>query len=139
MQVYKSKYKKIDFHQAESVMEVTWLPQTADMSAQEYQEEMLNYIEIARKYKPLYALPNTAELFFTITPEIQQWMNAQIFPVFAQIGMRAAAFVVSQDIFAQLSIEQTMEEEVGQRFQSRYFVNTEEAMNWLQSFSKNLN
>jgi hypothetical protein len=41
--------------------------------------------------------------------------------------------VISQEMIAQLSIEQTMEEHEGVKFITRYFDNKEEAKEWILS------
>jgi hypothetical protein len=48
-----------------------------------------------------------------------------------QAGLRKYAIIVSQEMVAQLSIEQTMEESQASNFQVRYFDDSEEAMRWL--------
>ncbi|HAI77152.1 MAG TPA: hypothetical protein DCM08_12985, partial [Microscillaceae bacterium] len=62
---------------------------------------------------------------------LQSWVDQEIFPQFVQAGLRKYAIIVSQEMVAQLSIEQTMEESQASNFQVRYFDDSEEAMRWL--------
>ena len=72
-------------------------------------------------------------MFFTIMPYIQEWTNQSIFIPSLSIGLNKSAFVVSEDLFIQVSIEQTMSETEGDKFTICYFDNKEEAKNWILS------
>lgn len=133
--IYKSKFQTVEFYPELAIVEATWTPSTEKMSNEEYKQEMLSYLERIKAYQPKFALPNTTELRFAISPEIQDWMNQHIFTGFLELGMQAAAFVVSADLFAQVSIEQTMEEDMGISFKTRYFEDREAALDWLQSLA----
>ena len=69
---------------------------------------------------------------FTISPEIQKWIDEKIFPRYIKAGVKKFAYIMSSDMVAQLSIEQTMEEQqASQGFQTNYFDNEADARKWL--------
>lgn len=96
-----------------------------------YQREAEKLAELTEKYKPSCLLLNNKEFTFSITPAIQEWVNNNIFPRLIKAGIKRGAFVVSEDLFAQVSIEQTMEEDTGKKLKTKFFDTEEEALKWL--------
>lgn len=133
MEVYKSKYLSLEFFTETQVIEWTWFPTSSEMKKTEYQQETLNYVDIVLKYKPKKVLGDIRNMFFPIGPELQEWTNQTIFPPILEIGLKTVAFVASEEIITQLSTQQTMEEEEGSKFTTRYFNTKEEAKEWLLS------
>ncbi|TAE75158.1 MAG: hypothetical protein EAZ85_03005 [Bacteroidetes bacterium] len=133
MEVYKSKYLHLAFFAEQELIEMTWLPSTDEMTEEEYKQEFLNYLDIILKVRPKKIIPDTRNMFFPIVPKLQEWTNQVVFPPSLEMGLNKAAFVVSQEMIAQLSIEQTMEEHEGVKFVTRYFESKEEAKQWILS------
>ncbi len=138
MEVYQSKYLHLAYFAESKLIEMTWLPATVNMSDAEYKKELLNYLEITKELRPLKVIPDTREIQFVIHPELQEWTNQVIFPVGLSINLNQIAFVASQEMISQLSIEQTMEEENGTKFITRYFSNKEEAKAWILSLPQHV-
>ena len=82
-------------------------------------------------YHPKRMLVNSSDFMFTIDPELQQWTDTTIFTRYIQAGVKKIGFVVSKDLFASVSVEQTMDEIEAQAFQTAYFDNETEAKEWL--------
>ncbi|PIY12616.1 MAG: hypothetical protein COZ18_01630 [Flexibacter sp. CG_4_10_14_3_um_filter_32_15] len=78
-------------------------------------------------------LGNIKELGFVVSPEAQEWMNEHIFAPAMEVGFSKLAVVMSTEFLAQLSIEQVMEEEVGQQITTKYFDEIEEAREWIMN------
>ncbi len=133
MEVYKSEYLHLAFFAEYALIEMTWLPSTEKMTEQEYKQEFLNYLDIILKLRPKKIIPDTRNMFFAIAPELQEWTNQTIFPPSLEMGLNKAAFVISQEMISQLSIEQTMQEQEGVKFVTRYFGSKEEAKEWILS------
>ncbi len=133
MEVYKSKYLHLAFFAEQELIEMTWLPPTDSMTEDEYKKEFLNYLDIILSLRPKKIIADTRTMFFPIRPEIQEWINQTIFPPSLEMGLNKAAFVMSEEMISQISIEQTMEENEGVKFITRYFDNKEEAKEWILS------
>ncbi len=133
MEVYNSQYLHSVFFPEQELIEMNWKPSTEKMTESEYKQETLNFQDILLKFRPKKILVDTRDMLFIVTPELQEWMNREIFPTSLSIGITQSAFVMSKDFFSQLSIEQTMEEREGLKFINRYFENKEEAREWLLS------
>ena len=106
------------------------MPATADMKQEEFRAEMNIFVEMCEKYKPENELVHLLEMKYVIALEDQEWMNKEVFPRYTNI-IKRMAFFVPTELFAQISVEQTMEEETGQQFVQQYFENEENARNWL--------
>ncbi len=128
--VYQSHFQVIKHDKLLRYFDILW-NHTDQMEDTDYQTEMLAQVETAVKYKVHGYIVDSSRFYFTISPKIQEWTVA-LLPKLAQAGTRKVAFLVTPDIFAQVSIEQTMDEEETQAvLQSRYFDDRAEAKAWL--------
>jgi len=133
MEAYKSNFQTIRIYEDLKLLAKEWTPDTEYMSEQKFKEEVEKIAEVAEKYKVEKFHDNTTNFLFPISPELQTWVNESIFTRFIAAGLRKYALIVSKEMIAQLSIEQTMEEENASSFQVRYFDSPEKASEWLQS------
>jgi hypothetical protein len=133
MEIYQSKYLHLAYFAEHSLIEMTWLPATERMTDEEYKQEFLHYLGLILELQPKRILPDTREMLFQIEPKMQEWTNENIFVPSLAMGLNKAGFVVSQYIFSQMSIEQTMSESEGAKFDTRYFASKEAAKAWLLS------
>jgi len=79
-------------------------------------------------------LVDTQHFLMPVVPETQEWVNAHIHQRSLKAGIKKFAYLVSKDLFSQVSIEQTMEEgNAKEIFDTRYFENESEAMGWLDA------
>lgn len=130
--IHENQYWRIGFDSAKSLMRYEWHPASKRMQIEEYKKEMQINAESCERYQPSKSLIDTREFLFTIPPDVQVWTDTEITPRFIKSGLRKLAFVVSSDIFAQVSLEQMLEEDNAMvNFQSRYFDSMIEAEGWL--------
>jgi hypothetical protein len=133
MEVYKSNYQTINFFEEKKLLQKEWYPVTEEMSSATFQSEVEKIAELAEKHKAEKFHDNTSNFAFPISPELQTWVNESIFPRFIKAGLKKYAIIVSKEMIAQLSIEQTMEEDNASSFQVRYFDSPSKAQQWLES------
>lgn len=134
MEIYKSEYQTINFDESKSILSKFWTPKTDDLNADTFSAEVNKIAECAEKYNAKYILDDTRDFSFTITLDLQSWVDNEVFPRFIAAGLKKYAIIVSKEFISQLSIEQTMEGEKGsQTFEVLYFDNTEEAQRWIES------
>lgn len=131
MRIYESNYLQIDSVDEQHLLELTWLPATTDMTSEEYKDEHINLLKFMLEQKTKRVLGNIKQLGFVVSPEVQEWMNENIFAPVIEKGFNKLAIVMSTEFLAQLSIEQAMEEEVGQKIITKYFDDKEEAREWI--------
>ena len=131
MEVYKSNYQTIVYFEDKKMLRKEWTILTEDMEDDVFQSEVVKIAETAERCKPLRMCDVTTNFFYPITPELQKWVDTEIFPRFIKAGLMRYALVISKEAIAQMSIEQTMEESQAQQFSVQYFDNEQKAKDWL--------
>jgi len=136
MEIYKSDYQTINFDKDKSILSKSWTSKTEDLDADTFYEQINKVAECAEANHATYFLDDTREFSFTITLELQSWVDNEVFPRFIAAGLKKYAIIVSKEFISQLSIEQTMEGKKGsQSFEVQYFGNTEEARQWIENYT----
>ena len=107
-----------------------WKPATKDATDQDYIDFQLQKVEIARKCSPRLFLCDTKNLFYTITIEMQAWTDEHVTRFWDDTPLEKVAFLLSEEMIAQLALELTMEEST-HKYVFSYFRNEEEAVAWL--------
>lgn len=132
-ELVKNTYFLHQFDEEKKALYSYSFPETAYMTDEEYRENMQYTIEEMDEYQPNYILVDLSKMLFTITPDTQEWLQEKMFPCYERIPLKKLAFVVSEDFFAALSIEQTVENYTPAGYAIQYFKAVEEAKNWLFS------
>jgi hypothetical protein len=130
MLVYESDYIAIFYHDVDAIVEGIWKASTNRLSDEDFKKDMLAWLKAVQDNQPVNVMANTKEYYHTISPELQVWINENILAHYMAAGVRKLGFIVAPDLFAQVSIEQTIEEKT-QTFSAQYFENEENARAWL--------
>lgn len=133
MEVYNSPYLHLTFFAESELIEATWQYLTEGMQIEDFKHEFLSYRRIVLQYQPKKIIVDHRDLLFPIIPEVQKWINENIFKDILDAGLCKAAIIMGTDLVNQLATEQMMEEEEGSKFTTRYFDNKEEATIWVLS------
>jgi hypothetical protein len=101
------------------------------MTEEPYKRSMLVYGNQVNQNKHTLLLVNTLYSKFAIVPELQEWTAKEVAPL--TMSLKKMAFVLSPDIFSQVSLEQMMDEEgISDKYDKpMYFDNLAEAEAWL--------
>jgi len=129
--LYQSKYQQIDFDANTGIMQNTWGSESIYMTADEYKSNLEKLVNLIQQHKATKQLINTLNFEFTIDIELQEWTDEQVSQKNRDAGIKKVAFVIAEEIFPQMSIEQTMEPNEGSKMDVRYFTTPEEAHTWL--------
>lgn len=130
MIIYQSEYITIQYSEEEKLLERHWKPSSAEMNDEQFQHEMLQVLEGIKEHTPLYVLGDTKNFLYVILPDMQIWLDAQVYSQFGHHGVQKMAFVNSEDFYAQLSVEQSIGES-NKNYEVRYCSSEEEARAWL--------
>ncbi|TAF67233.1 MAG: hypothetical protein EAZ55_02620 [Cytophagales bacterium] len=136
-EIHKSPYCTISYEADNSLMEISYNESTYQMSEAAYKQDLEIYCQKLQQYQPSYTLSDMQNFQFTIAPEVQEWVNALFGKLQAEGTMNTqvrGAIVMSADFFAQVSLEQTLEDsqvEMGNESSLRYFPSRQEAIDWL--------
>lgn len=133
-EISNNKFAQLFWYEEDKIIEHKWKPVTEDMEDEDYKREMLNYVKLSYEYTPRLILANTSEFDYTITPEIQDWVTENIHKHNVKLGIEKIAFVLPEEIFAQVSVSQTGDEaETVQKGAPVFFDNYDEAMAYLKA------
>lgn len=128
--VYESEHTVIHFDKDHRLFEVERnVPEK--VSDKEFQNDFLGWLDAILKHRPQRQLIDNRNYHYTILPEMQNWVNINVLKPSFEAGLTNVAFVVPADIFSEVSISQTMEEQEGKNFNLRYFEDYEQAKEWL--------
>jgi len=129
--LHSSEFLNIEFDDSLKMFKLTWKEKTASMSQDEFKEVMQIFAsEFHRQSKSVLHLMQ--EMYFVIPPDLQIWIDENLNKKALMYGAEKAAFVVSPDIFTQVSVEQVMEEINAKKLSTAYFANEEDALKWLK-------
>jgi chorismate mutase len=128
--IYESKFKKTTYDKALSLITNVWTD--AEMTDDDFQKEILVWVEQIEQYKPKNLIADTRKFNYAITVEMQDWNANETFPRIIAAGVEKFAIVESKELVAQMSIQQTMEEEQTGKMQNKYFETIEEALEWVK-------
>jgi len=131
MQVFDNDYETANFHEDLQLFEAVWKSKSEKMADEDYRNEIVKQFDFIATKKFKYVLWDTREFFFTIVPKTQQWNNEIIVKNFHLAGVQKVAIVVTPDIFAEVSVQQTMEESSNVNFETQSFETREDAWAWL--------
>lgn len=130
----------------ERLLYFEWYPKSADMFENDFKAVMELYRDTylekisPLKLKHLHCIIDTQEFGFTISPEVQEWVNNDIYTAFskalADVKSSKTAFIMPKEFFANLSLEQNLEHEVSQNeLNVGMFESEEKALAWLKKIT----
>jgi hypothetical protein len=130
-EVARSNFKVIYFHPEEKMLIEHWLPESKNMLESDFRQELLAYKRAVLSRRPEKVLVNSKDLHFVISPENQVWMAKEIFTAYAEAGMKKKAFLMPEDFFTQVSMEQHVQEDTTNSFVYGFFDDFDTAKKWL--------
>ncbi|WP_026998252.1 hypothetical protein [Eisenibacter elegans] len=131
MKVFESDYSYMEWDEVNSIFSHIFKPGSEDLNNDVFKEEMQTYVQHFKNLKPLRAIVNNKDMRFALSPDLQEWHAQNVFPQCVEAGVKKAAILVTEDIFAQVSVEQLMEEESSGAFEVQYFEDAKLAKEWL--------
>lgn len=129
--ILNNTYAEIFYHTEADYIVLRFKLASAQMSDTDFQDVMLTYAQWVEKQQISKLLLDNRELRYIIVPEMQEWITQKVTP--RTSSLRYVANVVSEDIFAEVSAEQSIEESQKIRpLETNYFRSTQEAIDWLK-------
>jgi len=133
MQIYQDRVLNTEFDAEKAIFINQWTG--ADMMDEDFKRAMTEVAALAMTHKPKGILVDTRQFSFTISPDLQMWYNENIVPRHLEAGVGSMAFVMSKEFIAQMSIEQTMEEDEASNQKTNFFEDIDGAVKWLVSMN----
>ncbi len=130
MTTLENKYIAIKTLKDKGIVVGTWNETDDDFTNDTFKENMLAWFEEVKKLGNVNVLADARKFNFMIDPDTQIWVNEHVIGQYPDYGVAKLGFLVSPDVFAQVSIEQTIEEKE-QAFEVQYFEDEAVALEWL--------
>jgi len=132
MKVFENKFIAMYLNKELSSLDHYWTGNSISMKEQDY-KDIMNEIVKQVEHNSLKHLMSDARLFaYAIAPSLQEWTNENFFAKLLDLKLRKYAILLTTDFIAQLSIEQTIEEDKGQALPIQYFDDELKAKEWLK-------
>lgn len=129
---YESNFIAISYQEEDAIVTGVWKEATKTLDDEAFKNDMLAWLKAVQAHQPVNIMAQAREYYHSITPELQLWVNEHILANYLEAGVKKLAFVVPSDLFAQVSIEQTIDEQQ-QTFQVKYFEDEQKAKDWLKA------
>jgi len=129
LECHKDEWVVFSIDEQKSVLYAIW-HDDGTLTAQKYKEQLKIAKAIVQQYKPTKSINDARKFSLSISPALQTWIGENIFQKKGEEIIKKYAFVVANSIFAQISLEQMMEESERTDV-SQYFDDIEAAKLWL--------
>ncbi len=133
MLLIESEFKTIDFQEEDALLVTRWKPTSSTLDEPTFKEQILIWLDTIKTHCPQKLFIDTTKFNFIITPEIQQWFDDQIFTAYPDAGVQKKAFLMPEDLFAQVGIQQATQAPKNLTFKVNYFDDEQKAMDWLNA------
>jgi hypothetical protein len=124
MELFRTNYSSAVYLAELKCIEFTRF-QSETMTDEIYKTEMLRLVDSLRQHKPQYVLMDNKNFKFVISPETQTWVNTNILAEAGKLGIQGVLFIISDELFSQISVEQAMEDAEGKKIKTHYFPSKE--------------
>ena len=121
MRVLKKGTLTIDYFIEDNFLLVKRID-TENKNHEYYKEQILEWKSIIEKFKPEKQLIDYTDYTFSITPELQKFTNENLLENAYEVGLKKVAFLISHNLFVQMSVEKIMNNEVGKMFDIKYLM-----------------
>ena len=129
--VLKNKFCQHYYDDEKKMMEQIWTNESESMITEDFKSIMLAYITLYDKHDIQLVLVDSREMRYLVEPEVQDWVNKNIIVKMISY-LRKIAFLLSNDIFEEVSIKQAMDEQREELpFETKYFGDEQQARDWL--------
>jgi len=130
--LHESNFLKISYEEEGNFLFNEWLAPTGSMTEEEFQYEVLKQSEFAIKHNVDAFLTDTRNFSFSISPELQTWVDEQVFKTMTRVGVKKLALLLGPDFYASLSIEQLIDDAKDNSFVTHYFDAVDKAVAWIR-------
>jgi hypothetical protein len=115
-------YYSINYFKTESLVELTWLPGTQDMTDQDFKQSLCVFAEGALQHRAKRLIIDMRQFKGRPTADVGAWRDDVIVPKYEKAGVKKIAW-----IWPGVSTDEMGE---GVAYQQRYFATRDEATNW---------
>ncbi|HAS43387.1 MAG TPA: hypothetical protein DCS93_23105 [Microscillaceae bacterium] len=133
MSLVETEFAQMSFQEEDSLYILRWKSDHQNLNDDLFKEQVNIWLENIKKCRPQRLLVDTSLFNYVVVPEIQDWFDEKVFALYPQIGVQKQAMLLPEDLFTQVSIQQTNESPKNQTFEVNYFDNEQKALEWLSA------
>ncbi len=130
MEVFKGVSLTIEFHEANSLLKI--IRTDSEITEEIYKEEVQIWMDRLNEYHPDNVYVDGRKMQFIITPDLQNWVNGTLMKTAINNSVKKVAYIISPDLFTQVSVEQAFDLPEGQKLNMHYFTTGEDAEKWIK-------
>ena len=130
----ESKYVEIKFDEKTGIYSSKYLPETGNLTDEEFKELMLEIHEIIEACKPTYIIDDNRERLYAYSPDIQNWVLQLFVTSWNKIGLKKYVQIVPEDIINQITSDQIEEQAVtdfSMQYKHKMVKDYKSAMDWI--------
>lgn len=131
MEIHRSNLQVIHYEAESSFMRIIVSSNTEYIGDDCFQEAQLKILALSEEYLPTRMLINLQDLLYTIPPEMQEWTAKEIIPMLIELCVKRLAYIIPDEFYAQLSVEQLVSEIPALNFVTAFFMEEKTAIEWL--------
>ncbi len=131
MDKFKNSIQSIEYNTSENLVIQTWTKESENLKNETFKIEMLELAKFFKHFQPKRVLIDMRDFYFVVGLELQDWVAKNINSILETMNETKTAYIVSPDLFASVSVEQTVEETAEENFTRKFFDSEEEARKWL--------
>lgn len=136
MEIAKNEYFSLEWYAEKSLLIYTAFPKSEEMTTEDLKIGFIAVCEFMEQNQPKFFLSDSSQQFSVISPELQEWIAANVYPRWYAAGLKKLAIVIPSELLANLSIQQAVEEveeiKDSGAYEIRYFENPTIAQEWLK-------
>ena len=127
--IFDNQFVTVTYNKISDFLTLRYKPETISMDDDDFKYIIINqWLKVSAKF----SLIDARERYYALSPEIQNWLNNEIFPESFKMGGRKIGMIVSNDLIPAISIEQLADLSKEKcTVEVRYFSNEVDALNWL--------
>ncbi len=130
--LFENEFIAIYWDSTLSIVKATWTKKTNMMQDDDFKVCIQAIWKSVAAYKPTGFVGDTRNFMFSIHPSIQKWYGTNVVGIFGS-GTNKIGMIMSEHFIEQLSIEQTIEEDIATGVITQYFDNEQSAIKWASS------
>lgn len=131
--IRENQYSTVEYDEVNALLIHTWLLASENMLDEDFIDEVFFWRDFVIANAIKYHILDTRNFRFTVVPKIQDKMAVEAVKPAVESGLQKMATILPEEnLFAQVSVEQSLEENQQQGgLTSQYFGTIEEAKAWL--------
>ena len=132
--IFQTRYVQVSFDEDTKIYESEYLPETRDMTDQEWQELMIEIRELIETCKPHYIIDDNRNRLYSYSPDMQLWTLRLFVDSWNKIGLKKYVQIMPQEIIGKLTSEQIEEFAITNfemHYQHKFVDDYKEAFDWV--------